>query len=146
MTGKTKILVIEDEPGVSMMMVYLLTQAGCEVQTAWSAERGMRLAQTSAFDLITLDVSLPGVNGFEICGLLNENPFFSTPIVFVSGQFCEENMRRAFELGAVDFIEKPFEMTDFVFRIISHAKANSCPSDVLDENTNANAQSLCNAS
>ena len=54
MTDKTRILVVEDEPGVSMMIAYLLTWAGCEVQTAWSAKRGMKLAQTREFDLITL--------------------------------------------------------------------------------------------
>jgi DNA-binding response OmpR family regulator len=117
-----RILVIENEPVVSMMMVYLLTQAGCEVQTAWNAKRGMRLAQTGQFDLITLDVNLPGISGFEICSRLRENPFFQTPVVFVSGQVCENDIQHGLELGAVDFIKKPFEATDFIFRILSCAK------------------------
>lgn len=122
MMDRIKILIVEDEMPVAMMMAYLLTQAGCEVQTAWNAERGMRLAQTRGFDLITLDVNLPGISGFEICRRLKENPFFQTPIVFVSGQPCEQDVQQGLELGAADYIIKPFEVTDFIFRIISHAK------------------------
>jgi DNA-binding response OmpR family regulator len=122
MTAKAKILVVEDEPGVSLMMAYLLTQAGCEVQTAWNAKRGMKLAQTQDFDLITLDATLPGISGFEICRRLTENPFFQTPIIFVSGQSCDQDVQYGLELGAVDYIEKPFDAQDFVSRILSHAK------------------------
>lgn len=117
MTDKARILVIEDEPGVSMMIACLLTWAGCEVQTAWSAERGMKLAQTREFDLITLDMNMPG--GFEICSSLKENPFFQTPIAFVSRQFSEDNFQRGRDLGVADFIQKPFEASDFVPRILS---------------------------
>ena len=120
MTDKTKILVIEDEPGVAMMMAYLLTWAGCEVQTVWNAERGMKLAQTREFDLIALDMSMPG--GFGICDSLKENPFFQTPIVFVSSRFCEDDVQRGRDLGVADFIQKPFEASDFVSRLLSHAR------------------------
>jgi DNA-binding response OmpR family regulator len=122
MIDKVKILVIEDEPGVSMMMVYLLTQAGCEVQTAWNAERGLKLAQTRGFDLIALEINLPSISGSEIYRRLKENPFFQTPIVFVSGQVCENDVQHGFGLGAAGFIEKPFEAIDFVFRILSCVK------------------------
>lgn len=122
MKDKARILVIEDEPRVSMMMAYFLTQAGCEVQTAWNAEKGMRLAQTREFDLITLDVNLPGISGFEICHCLKENPFFQTPIVFVSNRPSEHDAQHGLELGAVDCIEKPFDAQDFIARILLHAK------------------------
>jgi DNA-binding response OmpR family regulator len=122
MKDKARILVIEGEPGISMMMVYLLTQAGCEVQTAWNAEKGMRLAQTREFDLITLDVNLPGISSFEICRCLRGNPFFQTPIVFVSNRPSEHDVQQGLELGAVDYIEKPFDAQDFVSRILLHAK------------------------
>jgi DNA-binding response OmpR family regulator len=119
-TGKARILVIESEPGVAMMIACLLTWAGCEVQTAWNAKRGMKLAQTRGFDLITLDVNLPG--GFEICSSLKENPFFQTPVVFVSTRFCEDDVQRGRDLGVADFIQKPFEASDFVSRLLSHAR------------------------
>ena len=99
------------------MTAYLLTWAGCEVQTAWNAERGMKLAQSREFDLIALDMNMSG--GFEICSSLKENPFFQTPIVCVAARFCENDVQRGRDLGVADFIKKPFKASDFVPRILS---------------------------
>ena len=145
MNQKIKILVVEDETSVAMMMVYLLTQAGCETEVAATGTKAMQMARAGDFDLITLDVDLPGMNGFEICSRLKQDPHLEeTPVVFVSAGAAIENQQRALDLGAADFIEKPFEVTDFVFRIKSHAAAKSRPSNVPDENTDADTQSLCN--
>ena len=59
---------------VALMMVFLLTRAGCEAQTALNAEKALRLAQAEMFDLITLDVEMPGLNGFELFQALEANP------------------------------------------------------------------------
>jgi putative two-component system response regulator len=124
MNGKAKILIVEDDTPLAMMMVSLLTRAGCDVQTAWNAERAMRLAEGEVFDLITLDVDLPETSGFEICTRLKENPRLrDTPVVFVSGRPHPEDRQRAFELGAVDYITKPFAAMGFGSRILSHIKA-----------------------
>ena len=123
MADKVKILIIEGETAVAMMMTYLLTHAGCEVQVAHNAEKGMRLAHDVEFDLITLNVTLPGISGFEICRRLKQNPHLrDIPVVFVSGRTCEEDQRCAFELDAVDYIIKPFDAQDFVSHILSHIK------------------------
>ena len=115
-----KILVVEDEPAVAMMMNYLLTRVGCEVETAWQSSQALALAENSEYDLITLDLSLPGIDGFQLCRKLRQFPHLSqTPIVFVSGADTEENRRRAIEAGAVDFIAKPFNASSFVDRILS---------------------------
>jgi DNA-binding response OmpR family regulator len=105
------------------MMVFILTRAGCEAQSALDVKKALRLAQTEDFDLITLDVDIPGLNGFELFQRLKQIPHAKdTPIVFVSGAATIENQQRALELGAVDFIEKPFNTEDFLSRIISHVK------------------------
>jgi DNA-binding response OmpR family regulator len=128
MTGKPKVLIVEDETAVAMMMTYLLTHAGCEVRVAHTAEQGMQLARTRGFDLITLDIVLPGTSGFEICRRLKQIPrLHDTPVVFVSGHTSEKNQQRAFVLGAVDYIEKPFDAQDFVSRILSHIKTERDP-------------------
>ena len=143
MKDKARILVVDDEASVALMIVFLLTRAGCEVETAWNIEKALRLAETEKFDLITLDVNIPGTSGFIIYELLRQIPHLkNTPVIFVSGGASEEDQQRAFALGAVDFIIKPFEATDFIYRIISHAKAKSRPSDVPDEDTDT--KSLCN--
>jgi CheY-like chemotaxis protein len=123
MAHKVKILVVDDQTSVVMMLAYLLTHAGCDVQAAWNGENALRLANETEFDLITLDISMPGMDGFEVCRLLKENPrLCHIPVVFVSGQPNDEDRQHAFELGAEDYIIKPFEAMDFTRRIISHAK------------------------
>lgn len=120
MPVKAKILVVEDETPVAMMMVFLLHRAGCEVETATSAEQAVRLVQAADFDLITLDIDLPGGNGFEIFARFKKLPCWqNTPVVFVSGNSTIENQQLALDLGALDFIEKPFEIQDFTSRILS---------------------------
>ena len=130
MTDKTKILVVDDEMPVAMMMAFLLTRAGCEAETALNAEKALRLAQTKTFDLITLDVDMPEINGFELFQRLKQIPHLKdTPIVFISGNATIENQQYGLDLGAVDFIEKPFEASDFVSRILSyvgHAREIAC--------------------
>ena len=122
-TAKPRILIVEDDTPLAMMMASLLTRAGCDVQTAWNAEKAIRLAQDEDFDLITLDVDLRGTNGFEICSRLKENPHLhDTPVVFVSGHPSEEYQQRTVELGAADYITKPFDALDFASRILSHIK------------------------
>jgi DNA-binding response OmpR family regulator len=123
MTNRIKILIVEDEMPVAMMMAYLLNRVGCEVETACNAKKGLQLARSGNFDLITLDVDLPGMNGFEICRRLKEDSrLCQTPIFFVSSRPFEEGVQHGLRLGAADYIIKPFEVTDFIFRIISHAK------------------------
>ena len=84
---KAKILVVDDQMAVLTMLRFLLTRAGCETEGALDAEKALRLAQAEAFDLITLDVELPGANGFVIYQRLRKIPHVKdTPICFVSGR------------------------------------------------------------
>lgn len=122
MSDKLKILVVEDETSVAMMMVFLLTRAGCEVEAAENADKAMRLAQDREFDLITLDIDLPGGTGFEIFARFKQLPRWqNTPVIFVSGRPYDEDQQRARKLGAVDYILKPFDVNDFVSRILDQA-------------------------
>ena len=105
---------------VAMMMVFLLHRAGCQVETATNAEQAVRLVQAADFDLITLDIDLPGGSGFEIFARFKKlSRWQNTPVVFVSGNSTIENQQLALDLGASDFIEKPFEIQDFTSRILS---------------------------
>ena len=104
MTDKIKILVVDDQMAVALMIVFLLTRVGCQAEAALDAEKALRLAQTQMFDLITLDVDMPGVNGFELFRHLKQIPHLKeTPVVFVSGNATIENQQHALDLGAADF-------------------------------------------
>jgi DNA-binding response OmpR family regulator len=126
-TGRARVLVVDDEMPVAMMIVYLLTRAGCDAEAALNAEQALRRAHTEPFDLITLDIGMPGPDGFKLYLRLKEIPHLrETPVIFVSGQGTIEDQRRALDLGAADFIEKPFEARDFTSRILSCMNQTSC--------------------
>lgn len=123
MTGKVRILIVEDEVSVAVTMSFLLTRAGCQTEIATTRARAMQMAQAARFDLITLDVNMPDANGFEMCSVLKQNPRLrDTPIVMVSGQSTLEDQQRGLEAGAADYITKPFETFEFAPRLLSHIK------------------------
>ncbi len=118
---KKKILVVEDEPAVASLITFLLARAGYEVENAFNGTRGLELGTTQKFNLILLDVDLPGINGFDICRELKQRWIcHCTPIVFLSGNALEKRRTKALELGAADFIPKPFIVEDFMERIALH--------------------------
>lgn len=126
MTAKLKVLVVEDEIPVAMMMVAALAHAGFDATATHNGQKGLELATTRKFDLITLDVDLQDIGGFEICRKLKQAPIScNTPVVLVSTRSCEQDIRRASEAGAADYIVVPFEATDFIFRIVSQVKARA---------------------
>ncbi|MGA2281104.1 MAG: response regulator [Verrucomicrobiota bacterium] len=141
MTDKARILVVEDEMPLAMMMAFLLARVGCEAKTALNVEKALQLAQAETFDLITIDLEMSGTNGFELFQRLKQIPHLSdTPIVFISARATIENQQYALdELGAADFIEKPFDTQDFVSRIISHVSDNDYSSlvEVISESSMA---------
>lgn len=120
MTDKAKILVVEDEVVVANLMATMLRYAGFDVQVATSGREGMEQATENKFDLITLDLDLGDADGFEIfCDLKQRHISYRTPIVFVTGRASDQCRQQAMDLGAADFIAKPFDFADFKARITS---------------------------
>jgi two-component system, OmpR family, alkaline phosphatase synthesis response regulator PhoP len=141
---KKRILVVEDEPAVAALMTFLLSRVGYEVENAFTGRAGLEIAITRKFDLITLDVDLPGINGFDICRELKQRWIaWKTPIIFLSGNDLEERRAKALELGASDFIAKPFIVADFLDRVELYTTGKQ--SDVFNEGANANAKGLGDA-
>jgi DNA-binding response OmpR family regulator len=119
---EAKILVVEDDTPLAMMMVHVLSRLGCNVQVASTGKKGLELAQACRFDLITLDIDLPGVSGLEICVELKQRHLTrNIPVVFVTGRLAEHDVQRGLEAGAVDYIPKPFGV-EFASRLLSHVK------------------------
>ena len=125
---KANILVIEDHPDVSNAMVLLLERAGCKAVAAETGVQGLALAKDRHFDVITLDIDLPGISGLEVCRFLKRDPALChIPVIFISGRGCDENIRHGLALGAVDYITKPFEGLAFISRVLSHVgKKDRC--------------------
>jgi DNA-binding response OmpR family regulator len=123
MIPQARILIVEDEMPVALLMEALLTRAGCEVKVASTGRMGMELAQEERFDLIALDIDLPDVCGFEICRELKQRHIsYRTPVIFISGRGGEEDQQNGRDMGAADYIVKPFDVLDFVPRLLSHVR------------------------
>jgi len=125
MNRKTKILIVEDEAPLMMLMVSVLTQVGCDVQAAHTGKKAMELAAERKFDLITLDIALPDATGFELCSELKGRHISrKTPVIFISASPRQQDIDEAKKRGAVDYLPKPFDITEFIYKVIYHAKAS----------------------
>lgn len=103
------VLIIEDEEDIVELIKYNLKKLGYQVLQANTGEQGLNVLQTKIPDLILLDLMLPGVSGLEVCKILRANPKTqSVPIIMVSAKGSEADVVTGFELGADDYVAKPF--------------------------------------
>lgn len=114
----SSILVIEDEPDLQQVLEYNLTRAGHSVRCAGRGSDGLRLAQEQPPDLVLLDVMLPDLSGTQVCGALKADPRTKhVPVVMVSARGEEIDRIVGFELGADDYVVKPFSVRELLLRI-----------------------------
>jgi DNA-binding response OmpR family regulator len=112
----TRILVVEDEPGIALGLEDDLKMEGYEVETVADGVTAAQRAREGPFDLILLDVMLPGKDGFEVCRELRRAGM-RTPIVMLTAKTQESEKVMAFELGADDYVTKPFGTRELRARI-----------------------------
>lgn len=110
-----RILIIDDEPMILESVSYNLKQEGYEVITAQNGETGLKLAQRETVDLILLDLMLPGMNGMEICRILRQSS--EVPIIMLTAKEGEIDRVLGLELGADDYVTKPFSMRELMARV-----------------------------
>jgi len=111
-----RILVIEDEPQMLLGLRDNLELEGYEVQTAADGEEGLAKAATFAPDLVILDIMLPKKNGFDVCRELRARSN-STPVVMLTARSAETDKVLGLELGADDYVTKPFSITELLARV-----------------------------
>ena len=117
-TDKKHILIIEDEEDVVELLRYNLTREGFSVATATRGEDGLELVAQKRPDLILLDLMLPGLNGLEVCRQLKKDPKTSAiVIIMVSAKGEESDVVVGLEVGADDYVTKPFSMKVLISRI-----------------------------
>ena len=105
------VLVIEDDETMRGAMKRILETEGYAVKTAADGTQLTKVLDDSPIDMIILDVGLPWINGFELAQLLKEHEDLKRiPLIFVSGKTSEEDVKRGFEVGADDYIKKPFDI------------------------------------
>lgn len=135
----SRVLVVEDEPGLVMALTQRLSSEGYEIETARDGERGLALGLGEPFDVIVLDLMLPRKNGFDVCRDLRRSGI-NTPIIMLTARGEVVDKVIGLKLGADDYLTKPFAMLELLARIEAllrrpvasptHSKAGSGSSDV----------------
>lgn len=111
-----KILVIEDEPTLARLLSYNLTQEQYDVQVIDHGSAGYQEAIRQNYDLIILDIMLPGMNGFEILTKLRQKGS-TTPVIILTARNAEEEVVQGLKYGADDYITKPFGVAELLARV-----------------------------
>ncbi|XHR28297.1 MAG: two-component system response regulator CreB [Chthoniobacteraceae bacterium] len=112
---RSKILLVEDEPSIADNIVYALTTEGFEVVWCPTAEKALAAFADDAFQLVVLDVGLPDINGFDVCKKLRSGS--SVPIIFVTARKDEIDRVVGLEIGADDYVVKPFSPRELSARV-----------------------------
>ncbi len=115
--GGGRVLVVEDDEGIREMLKYNLTSAGFSVQEASDGATGLRTARTSKPDLILLDLMLPGMSGLDFCRAVRKTS--QVPIIILTAKDTEVDKVVGLELGADDYITKPFSIREVLARVNS---------------------------
>ncbi len=115
-----KILVIDDEESVVELLRILLEMKGYEVIKAYRAEDGLRKAYRTQPDLVLLDIMMPDMDGWEVCRRLRE--LSDVPIIFLTARTDVREIVRGLELGADDYILKPYDNDELIARVRAHLR------------------------
>lgn len=111
-----RILLVEDNEAIVLGLKYLLAQEGFETRVAVTVREAKEaLREKEGFDLALLDVMLPDGDGFELCKYMRER--FDIPVIFLTAREEESDVVRGFDLGAVDYVMKPFRNRELISRI-----------------------------
>lgn len=113
----TRILVVDDEEDICTILKFNLTKEGYEVLTANSSEEAMKLGLAS-FDLVLLDVMMGGMSGFDLARMMKKNPCTERiPVIFITARDTEDDAVEGLDLGADDYISKPFSIREVLSRV-----------------------------
>lgn len=112
---KNKILIIDDDKDLSLIMGEMLEDYGYKVTIACDSENAFNLLSDNTFHLILLDINLPNITGFELCRELRS--VSTVPIIFASARTSETDRITGFDIGGDDYLEKPYSMKELLSRV-----------------------------
>lgn len=136
---KTKLLIVEDEPTLLDTLKYSLEQQGYEVVTASDGVQALATARTEKPGLVILDLMLPGLDGIEVCRILRQE--MSLPILMLTAKDEEVDKIVGLEVGADDYLTKPFSMRELLARVRAHLRRVRLLREELESSGQANQES-----
>jgi len=133
---KKKILIVDDSHINNALLTELLTDYGFQTESVKDGEKAVAKARSDTFDLILLDIMMPEMNGFEVCTILKSDPTTKDiPIIFLTARQDIDSIAQGFELGAVDYVVKPFMNLELVARIRTHIELKETKSELIKKLT-----------
>ena len=119
-----KILIVDDDVTITELMKVLMSMEGHQPTAVNDSTKAVDVASSVNPDLITLDLMMPGLTGFELCELLHQDPKFANiPIIIVSARDDSESKERAMKAGAKEYVTKPFDADELMQKIKSLTRA-----------------------
>jgi sigma-B regulation protein RsbU (phosphoserine phosphatase) len=116
--NSTSILVVDDNPKNLQVLGGLLQKERMDVEFALDGKTALSWLDKRSFDLVLLDIMMPGMDGFEVCSIIKENPVYKdVPVVFITAKTDSESIIKGFEIGGVDYITKPFIPSELIARV-----------------------------
>jgi len=131
-----RILVVDDEERIRRLLKMYLEKEGYAIVEAEDGETALRLATASEFDLILLDVMLPGIDGIEVCTRLRQVK--ATPVIMLTAKGEEMNRVQGFEVGADDYVVKPFSPREVIYRVKAILRRSSATAFLTKETMTTN--------
>mgnify|MGYP002641227767 CR=1 FL=1 len=116
MNRKIRLLVIEDEAAIRTGLIDVFVYHGYEVETAEDGNKGLSMALSGHYDLILLDIMMPGMNGYDVCSKIREQDR-EQPIIMLTARGGDEDIIQGLTLGADDYVAKPFSVAQLVLRV-----------------------------
>lgn len=118
---KARIVIVDDEPAVLNVLKTMLLNSGYDVFPFLNGAAALEAVAIKPVDIILLDITMPVMNGIQVCERIKQNPKLNgIPVVFLSGLGTTENILRGFRAGGVDFITKPFQIDEVLARVGAH--------------------------
>lgn len=118
---KDTILIVDDLDVNIMLLEEILDSLGYKTKSAMSAVEATDILNEELPSMVLLDIMMPDINGYEFCQMLKENPHTrDIPVIFVSAAEGDDEREKAFEIGGVDFVKKPFDVTEIKTRVSTH--------------------------
>ena len=131
------ILIVDDTPADVLLLVRILTASGYQVRPVLSGKLALQAARTEPPDLILLDITMPQMDGYELCAQLKADAALQDiPVMFISALNEPEEKVKAFRLGGVDFVTKPFQVEEVKARVETHLRIRSLQRQLDRKNEN----------
>lgn len=143
---EAKILIVDDVQLNLDLMRKILSEGGYQIATAINGKSAIAKARAHKFDLILLDLVMPDIDGFEVCSILKSNPQTQDiPVIFLTATKENNNITRGFNLGAVDYIPKPFSKEELLARVNLHLTLRRYQNELIRSKEKAEAEAEAKA-